>query len=64
MGTKKPEQWLTVAEVAAILHVHDQTVRQMCRRGELTPTYKLRGKYWRISERAVADWQDSMRWTP
>ncbi|MEC4616306.1 helix-turn-helix domain-containing protein [Tsukamurella tyrosinosolvens] len=59
---KKPEQWLTITEVAAILHIHQQTVREMCRRGEFTRTFKFRGKYWRIAADDVARWQEAQQW--
>lgn len=56
-GRNEPEKMLTVAEVAALLGVHPQTVYDLARSGEL-PGRKVRSE-WRFLPSDVAAYQKS-----
>lgn len=53
------DQLLTVEDVSAKLRMHPETVRHMCRKGEL-PSYKV-GKRIRINSRLLDDWLSRRR---
>lgn len=46
-------QWLTVPEFAKLMGMHEQTVRDMCRKGDI-PARKL-GSVWKIPYTEPAD---------
>lgn len=45
------EKWMTVPEVAELLRIHPETVRQWLREGRLTGVRISRRAGWRISDR-------------
>lgn len=51
MSTNRSD-WLTVAEAAEVLHLSGQTIRKLCRNGEL-PAWKVGGQ-WLIHRKKMA----------
>jgi excisionase family DNA binding protein len=49
-GTMADERWFTVSEVADILKVHEETVRQWLRAGRLEGVSLSRRAGWRVAE--------------
>lgn len=47
------ERWLTVAQVADVVQVHPETVREWLRTGKLPGTLLSRRAGWRVRERDV-----------
>ena len=52
MPQEQEPQFFTVEEAAAILRVHPETIRRMCKRGELKGARKV-GDTWRIPRSAI-----------
>lgn len=50
---------LTVKEVAEMLGMHEVTIRDKCREGEI-PAIKM-GKYWRVKEDDLNKWLENQR---
>ncbi|WP_367582179.1 helix-turn-helix domain-containing protein [Tsukamurella tyrosinosolvens] len=65
MPSPRPEKWLTVAQVAELLSVNQQTVYRWIWSGELkSHRFGARSRWIRVSEQDLARWQDGNRWTP
>lgn len=47
------ERWLTVAQVADVVQVHPETVREWLRTGRMPGTLLSRRAGWRVRERDV-----------
>ena len=52
---------LTVDEVAELLKLNPETVRQKIRKGDIPGFFKLGGRDWRIKRIDLNSWIDSMK---